>query len=417
MQSMTGSRKLFFGQLAVFISLALAATPALAEFGLNMPEGVTPFSRDVYWLHMLIFWICVAIGVVVFGAMAVSMYLHRKSRGVEPARFRHNSRLEAVWTAIPFLILVLMAIPATRTLIAMETTSGYEMTVKVTGYQWMWQYEYVDEDVSFLSRLDADSNRVRRLRSGEDPGSVDNYLLDVDKPLVLPVDTKVRLLLTSGDVIHSWWVPELGWKRDAIPGYLNEAWVQIEEEGTYRGQCAELCGKDHGFMPVVVKAVSQSEYRRWLAEQPADGNLAPAGERPGAGQADRAAGAPGMQDEREADADPGSAPASGGQWSMGAAMTRGEEVYTANCAACHQPNGQGMEPAFPSLVESAVVSGPVGDHLDVVVNGVSGSAMQPFGNLLDDEDLAAVVTYTRNAWGLETGDLVTPEDVASFRDE
>lgn len=414
MQSMTGSRKHFLGRLVVLLGLTLAATPALAEFGLNMPEGVTPFSRDVYWLHMLIFWICVAIGVVVFGAMAVSMYLHRKSRGVEPARFQHNTRLEAVWTAIPFLILVLMAIPATRTLIAMETTSGYEMTVKVTGYQWMWGYEYMDEGVSFLSRLDADSNRVRRLRSGEDPASVDNYLLNVDKPLVLPVDTKVRLLLTSGDVIHSWWVPELGWKRDAIPGYLNEAWVQIEEEGTYRGQCAELCGKDHGFMPVVVKAVGQDEFRRWLAEQPAGRGKAPAVDSAGPAAAARGADPSGAGDESE----PADGPdTDGGQWSMENAMARGEKVYTANCAACHQPNGQGMEPAFPSLVDSAVVTGPVEGHLDVVVNGVPGSAMQPFGNMLSDEDIAAAVTYTRNAWGLETGDLVTPADVAAFRAE
>lgn len=409
---MTETCKHFIGRLAVFVALALAATPALAELGLNMPEGVTPFSRDVYWLHMLIFWICVAIGVVVFGAMVVSMYLHRKSRGAEPARFKHNTRLEAVWTAIPFLILVLMAIPATRTLIAMETTSGYEMTVKVTGYQWLWEYEYVDEGISFMSRLDADSNRVRRLRSGEDPGSVDNYLLDVDKPLVLPVDTKVRLLLTSGDVIHAWWVPELGWKRDAIPGYINEAWTQIDEEGTYRGQCAELCGKDHAFMPVVVKAVSREEYHQWLAAQSGDEGIDPAGQhRDRSGAEDD-----GPQPDTEESAEPARGPAEG-SWSQEVAMERGEEVYNRNCAACHQPSGQGMEPAFPSLLDSEVVTGPLESHMDVVVNGVPGSAMQPFGNRLSEEDIAAVVTYTRNAWGLDSGDLVTPGDVASFEDQ
>lgn len=409
---MTETCKHFIGRLAVFAALALVATPALADLGLNMPEGVTPFSRDVYWLHMLIFWICVAIGVIVFGAMIVSMYLHRKSRGVEPARFKHNTRLEAVWTAIPFLILVLMAIPATRTLIAMETTSGYEMTVKVTGYQWLWEYEYVDEGISFMSRLDADSNRVRRLRSGEDPDSVDNYLLDVDRPLVLPVDTKVRLLLTSGDVIHAWWVPELGWKRDAIPGYINEAWTEIEEEGVYRGQCAELCGKDHAFMPVVVRAVGREEYRQWLSEQSggreidATGQYSERSASEDAG-AERGPGRP---------AEPAPAPADEA-WSRETAMERGEKVYNRNCAACHQPNGQGMEPAFPSLVDSDMVTGPMEDHMDVVVNGVPGTAMQPFGNRLSEEDIAAVMTYTRNAWDLDSGDLVTPGDVASFGDQ
>lgn len=406
---MTGTCKHFLGRLAVLAVLSLAATPVMAEYGLNMPEGVTPFSRDVYWLHMLIFWICVAIGVIVFGAMIVSMVLHRKSRGVQPATFHHNTRLEVVWTTIPFIILVVMAIPATSTLIDMETTSGYDMTVKVTGYQWMWEYEYVDEGVSFMSRLDDDSNRVRQLGSGEDPASVENYLLEVDNPLVLPVDTRIRFLLTAGDVIHAWWVPELGWKRDAIPGYINEAWTQIEEEGTYRGQCAELCGKDHAFMPVVIKAVSQEEFRRWMAGQPGTEGIALT-RQPAEG--DRA------EDDRvegEAAEPARSAPDPGVEWSRETAMARGEKVYNANCAACHQRNGEGMPPAFPSLVDSQVVAGPVARHLDSVVNGVPRTAMQGFGNRLSDEDLAAVVTYTRNAWGVESGDLVTPGDVASFK--
>lgn len=422
---MTGICKHLLGRLAAFTTLALAASPAMAELGLNMTEGVTPFSRDVYWLHMLIFWICVGIGVVVFGAMFVSMYMHRKSRGVEPAKFTHNARLEAVWTAIPFLILIVMAIPATRTLIAMETTSGYEMTVKVTGYQWKWEYEYVDEGVSFISSLDADSNRARRLGSGEDPASIENYLLDVDKPLVLPVDTKIRFLITAGDVIHSWWVPALGWKRDAIPGYVNEAWTVIEEEGTYRGQCAELCGRGHAFMPVVVEAVSRQEYRDWVAGQAGGDAIELAGEE-GAptgdpGEAPSGAGQPSTEEqtadaaaEKQPEADDASA-AGGGEWTMETAMSRGEQVYARNCAACHQPNGQGMPPAFPSLIDSQVVKGPVEGHLGNVVNGVPGTAMQAFGDLLDDEDIAAVVTYERNAWGHDSGDLVTPSDVESFK--
>lgn len=423
---MTGISKHFLGRLTAFAALAAVATPAMAELGLNMTDGVTSFSRDVYWLHMLIFWICVAIGVVVFGAMFYSMYSHRKSRGAEPAKFQHNARLEAVWTMVPFVILILMAIPATRVLIDMETTEGYEMTVKVTGYQWKWEYEYVDEGISFMSSLDADSNRVRQLNSGEDPSSVDNYLLNVDNPLVLPVDTKVRFLITAGDVIHSWWVPDLGWKRDAIPGFVNEAWTIIEEEGTYRGQCAELCGRGHAFMPVVVKAVSKDEYRQWLASQSggagqatpeavaqgAPGDESGDGDT-GAEAAPQAAAAPAADDDGQS----GAAPDAGAtrDWSMETAMTRGEEVYMRNCAACHQPSGAGMPPAFPSLLDSQVVSGPLDGHLNNVVNGVSGTAMQAFGNLLSDEDIAAVVTYERNAWGLDSGDLVTPADVAAFK--
>lgn len=410
---MTDTIRTLLRRAGTAAGLLLLAEPALAELGLNMTRGVTPFSEEVYRLHMLIFWICVAIGVVVFGAMFISMYQHRKSRGAEPAQFQHNTRLEAVWTVIPFLILVVMAVPATQTLVEMEDTSEYEMTVKVTGYQWMWGYEYVDEGVSFISKLDEASNRVRQLNSGEDPASVDNYLLNVDNPLVLPVDTKVRFLITAADVIHSWWVPALGWKRDAIPGYMNEAWTMIREEGTYRGQCAELCGKDHGFMPVVIKAVSKEEFRDWLAEQSGREAIqvaqeAATKESPAAAQ---------ETDAEQAGTATDAQPAPGGDWSMAIAMEQGERVYTRQCAACHQPNGQGMPPAFPPIVGSPSVEGDVTGHLDVVVNGAPGTAMQAFGDLLSDEDIAAVVTYERNAWGIESGDLVKPADVAAFKEQ
>ncbi len=260
-------------QNIVIVSIAVLAGMLLAVWGMfalgaNMPRGVTEFSQTAYDLHMLILWICVVIGVLVFGAMFVSIILHRKSRGAEAAQFTHSTKAEIVWTTIPILILILMAVPATRALILMETSEGAEMDIKITGYQWKWKYEYMDTGVSFISSLAKDSDIARQLDSGINPSTVDNYLLEVDNALVVPTDTKIRLLLTSGDVIHSWWVPELGWKRDAIPGTVNTAWTSINEPGTYRGQCAELCGKDHGFMPVVVIAKPKAEFEQWLAQQP-----------------------------------------------------------------------------------------------------------------------------------------------------
>lgn len=245
----------------------LASAPARAAWELNMPVGVTEISREVYDLHMLIFWICVAIGVAVFGVMIYSIVAHRKSRGAQAAQFHESTTVEIVWTIIPFLILVAMAIPAAGTLIKMEDTRDSDLTIKVTGYQWLWQYEYLDREISFYSRLDEKSNRARQLGSGIDPNTVDNYLLNVDNRMVVPVGKKVRILLTSNDVIHAWWVPALGGKKDAIPGYINEMWFRADETGVYRGQCAELCGRDHGFMPIVVEVVSQDRFESWVEEQ------------------------------------------------------------------------------------------------------------------------------------------------------
>ena len=245
----------------------LGAPAAMADWQLNMPKGVTDVSRDVFDLHMLIFWVCVVIGVAVFGVMIYSLINHRKSKGVEPAKFSHSAQAEFIWTIIPVVILIGMAIPAAGTLVRMEDTRDPEMTIKITGYQWRWHYEYLDEGVEFFSSLASESNAARQLRSGVDPGSVPNYLLDVDNPLVVPVGTKVRGLVTAADVLHAWWVPELAVKKDAVPGFINEIWFSINEEGTYRGQCAELCGRGHGFMPVVVVAMSKTDYAAWLAEQ------------------------------------------------------------------------------------------------------------------------------------------------------
>jgi cytochrome c oxidase subunit II len=251
--------------LALLVTTAAMANPE--PWQLNMTPGVTSSSQDVYHLHMLILGICVVIGIVVFGAMFYAMFKFRKSKGAVPAKFSHNTTAEVIWTVIPVAILLVMAWPATKTLVKMADTGDAEFTVKVTGYQWKWRYEYLGEDVKFMSSLTRAADEARQLGSGIDPNTVDNYLLDVDNPLVIPTGAKVRFVITADDVIHSWWVPALGWKQDAIPGFINEAWTQVDEPGVYRGQCAELCGKDHGFMPIVVIAKPRAEFDAWLAEQ------------------------------------------------------------------------------------------------------------------------------------------------------
>jgi cytochrome c oxidase subunit 2 len=251
---------------AVFAG-SLPAPCAFAAWELNMPVGVTELSREIHGLHMLIFWICVLIAVAVFGMMIYSIVKFRHSKGAVPANFDHSTKAEIVWTIIPIAILVGMAVPAAETLIKIEDTRDSDLTVKVTGYQWKWHYDYLDKNVAFFSTIATDSNRARQLGSGIDPKSIDNYLLDVDHPLVVPVGAKVRVLITAGDVIHAWWVPAFGMKKDAIPGIVNEMWFRADEPGIYRGQCAELCGYDHGFMPVVVDVKPQAEFDAWLSAQ------------------------------------------------------------------------------------------------------------------------------------------------------
>lgn len=265
--------------LAGAADVAMAATPepyAAKPWQLNMPEGVTQTSQNAYDAHMLTLWICVVIGILVFGAMAYAMVKFRHSKGAVPAKFTHNTTAEIIWTVVPVVLLVIMAWPATAKLIQEYDTNNAALTVKITGYQWMWGYKYEGTDVAFTSRLAAKSNEIRQ--SGKVPtlASDPHYLLEVDHPLVLPVGTKVRFVVTADDVIHSWWVPAFGWKQDAIPGIVNEAWTEIREPGIYRGQCAELCGQDHGFMPIVVKAVPKAEFDQWLADQQAKAKAADA---------------------------------------------------------------------------------------------------------------------------------------------
>jgi cytochrome c oxidase subunit II len=252
----------------VLALLALSiAGPAWSDFELNMPVGATTLSREVYELHMLVLWVCVVIGAGVYAAMIAAIVKFRKSKGAVPAKFTHNATIEVIWTIIPAAILVAMAVPAAETLIRMEDTRESELTIKVTGYQWRWHYDYIDEGVGFFSTLDRESNAARRVGSGVDPNSVQNYLLAVDNEIVVPVDTKVRLLVTAADVLHAWWVPAFAVKKDAVPGFINETWFTADTEGTYRGQCAELCGMDHAFMPIVVRVASQVDYDAWLNQQ------------------------------------------------------------------------------------------------------------------------------------------------------
>lgn len=359
----------------------LLPTWAHAEWPLNMTRGVTEVSREVHGLHMQMFWWCVAIGVVVFGVMFYSMFMHRKSRGAKSANFHENTLLEFIWTIIPFIILITMAIPATITLQKMYDTEDADIDILVTGYQWNWRYEYLDDDpdaeaVSFFSVM---STPLSQIYNEEEKS--ENYILEVDQPMVIPVGKKVRFLVTAADVIHSWWLPAFAIKRDAIPGYIHEAWARPEETGIFRGVCAELCGKDHAYMPIEVHVVEQHEYEEWMA-----GKRAAAAEIAEAAQQ---------------------------RLSFDELYSRGEAVHARACASCHQADGSGVAGAFPAIVNSPIATGPVEVHIDRVVNG--GVGMPPFGEQLTPVDLAAVVTYQRNAFGNNMGDQIQPIDVVNFQ--
>lgn len=372
--------------LLAFISLSL---PAFAEeterWTTNMTRGVTPISSTIYDLHMLVFWVCVVIGALTFVALIYTMIAHRKSTGREASQFHESMVLEMSWTIVPFIILIAIAIPSTTALIDVyNTEEGVDLEIKVTGYQWRWQYEYLGTDVSFISNLHADSNEARQLDSGIDPASIPNYLLDVDNALVLPINKKIRFLITANDVLHAWWVPALAVKRDAIPGFVNESWAMITEPGIYRGQCAELCGKDHGFMPIVVKAVEQEEFEAWMTQK----------QEQAAKQKELAS-----QTFEFADL-----------------YSQGQTVYTTYCAVCHGANGEGNDAIkAPALRGSAIAQGDITRHIEVVLKGVPNTGMTAFGNVLSEVDIAAVVTFERNAWGNNMGDAAQPIDVLQMK--
>jgi len=373
---------------------ALAPTLALADYTWNFPTPATPIARDTLRIHNEFMIVIGVLFAVVFAIMIYSMVKHRKSTGHPPAAFSGpTGAVQWIWALVPFAILlfidfVLMGIPAYHAVVDMEDTkTKADMVLKVTGMQWKWQYEYPEAGIKYVSTLATPRDQISNAApKGE------HYLLEVDNEVVLPVGKKVRVLLTSTDVIHTWWVPQFGVKRDAVPGFLRETWVKIDAPGVYRGQCAELCGKDHGFMPVVVRALPEPEYAAWVDKKKAEMAAASAG-------TDKT-------------------------WSKDELLAHGKKVYEAQCAACHQPDGKGLPPTFPSLAGSKVVNAPLftpdgkvakDSHADRVMNGKEGTAMQAFKNTLSDLDLAAVITFERNSFGNHMGDLIQPAQIKALR--
>ena len=368
-------------QIKIMSALLIFSAPMKADwFALNMTRGVTDISNEVFELHMLIFWICVAIGVVVFGVMFYSMYAHTKKKNPVAASFHENHKVEIAWTIIPFLILIAMAIPASKTLVKIYDDEAGDLNIQVTGYQWKWQYNYLEDDVSFFSNLSTDMDEINNLvPKGE------NYLQEVDEMVVIPVGKKVRFLITANDVIHSWWMPAFAIKQDAIQGFVNTAWTKVDKPGIYRGKCTELCGKNHGFMPIVVKVVEQNEYDEWVS-----------GKKEAAMK---------MAELTTKD------------WIAEELVARGESVYAVNCVACHQTNGKGIPGIFPALAGSDVVLNNKERNIEILMEGVQGAAMNSF-SYLSEVELAAVITYTRQSWGNKEngdGEIVVPKDIVDYK--
>ena len=364
------------------IGTALAGAAGLsgaanAAWDVNFQPPVTPIAQQMFDLNIYIFWVCVVIFIAVFGVMFYSIFKHRKSVGHKAAQFHENTTVEIVWTVIPFLILLAMAWPATKTILAMKDTTGSDLTIKVTGYQWKWGYDYLQEGFGFYSNL---ATPLAQIENRENKGS--NYLLEVDRPLVVPVDTKVRVIITANDVLHAWWVPAFGVKQDAIPGFVRDSWFKAEKTGIYRGQCAELCGKEHGFMPIVVEVKTKADYAAWVAEQKR-ASLATA------------------EDISKV-------------WTEAALAEMGSKIYAANCVACHQATGKGVPGAFPALDGSKIVNGPPDAQLALILNGKTGTAMASFKQL-SNTDIAAVIAYTRTAWGNKADQFVQPAEVKVAR--
>jgi len=372
-------------RLVAALSTWLVAGAALANrYNLQEPQSI--IAREIYDLHTLIMWIIVGIFVVVFGAMTYSIVMHRKSVGHKAEQFHENTTVEIIWTVIPFIILIGMAWPATKTIISMKDTSSADITIKATGYQWKWGYDYLQEGISFYSTL---STPREQIEDYEKKGTQKNehYLVEVDNPVIVPVGKKIRIITTANDVIHAWWVPALGIKQDAIPGFVRDTWFKADREGTYRGQCAELCGKDHGFMPIVVEVVSPEKYAAWVGEH--------------------------KKKVEVAKPDPDK------KWTLDELKAQGEKVYAANCVACHQANGMGLPGNFPPLSGSKVVNGPKETQIKQILAGSKGTftptSIMPPQSHLSDVEIAAVITYTRNNWANKVGDMVAPAEVKAAR--
>ncbi|NMG44931.1 cytochrome c oxidase subunit II [Aromatoleum toluvorans] len=353
----------------------------MAQSRYNLQSPVTGIAEQIYNMHTLMLLICLFIFVIVFGVMFWAVIHHRKSKGAVAANFHENTAVEIAWTVIPILILLGMAWPATKTVLEMKDTRDPDITIKATGYQWKWGYDYLQgegQGIRFVSNLATSHEQIDgKAAKGE------HYLVEVDNPVVVPVGKKIRVLTTASDVIHAWWLPAFGVKQDAIPGFIRDAWFRADKEGVYRGNCAELCGKDHGFMPIEVHVVSQEAYSKWVADRQA---------------AMAAAVSAGARD-----------------WSLAELVEQGAKVFAANCVACHQADGKGLPPAFPPLDGSKVVLGEAAGQIAVVLNGRPGTPMAAFGELLSDADIAAVITYTRNSWSNKTGEAIQPSQIAAAR--
>lgn len=374
---------------------SFASAAAFADYHVDILPPATPIAQQIYDLHFGILWVCVGIFIVVFGAMFWSVFAHRRSRGAQAAQFHENTTIEVIWTVVPFIILIGMAYPATKTVLDMKDASNPDMSVKITAYQWKWEYDYLQDGVRFYANLSTPREQIEE-HAKPGPKKNANYLLEVDNPMVVPVGKKVRLLITSNDVIHGWYVPQLGVNQYGIPGFVKDAWFKVDKPGRYLGQCSQICGKEHGYMPIVVDAVSQEDYAKWVADRKAK---MPAPEPVAVAAAAPAAAAPAEDPNRK--------------WTAEELKAQGEKVYAANCVACHGPEGKGTPPAFPPLAGSKVANGPKAAHIDIELKGKPGTAMASFAHL-SDSDLAAVITHTRSAWG-NKGDAVMPADVKAAR--
>ncbi|MDG1080844.1 MAG: cytochrome c oxidase subunit II [Porticoccaceae bacterium] len=374
------AQALFLSLLSLVVLLPIAGS-AFADSSasqLNMPQGVTEVSQAAYDIHMIMIWVCTVIGVGVFGFMFYVMYAHRKSRGAVAENFHEHLGVELLWTIVPTIILIVMAFPATTALLKVYDTDNPDIEIKITGYQWKWQYEYLGEGVKFMSELRTSDDEVY----GREPKG-EHYLREVTEALVLPVGKKIRFLVTGNDVIHSWWVPDFGVKRDAVPGLFTAGWAKTDKPGTYVGECTELCGQGHAFMPVVVEVKEEAEYNEWLANKKAEAVEY--------------------------------ASTIGKEWAPEELMAKGEEVYLQSCAGCHQADGGGIPGVFPAIKGSPIALGPQIGHIAVLIDGVPGSAMQSFADQLSEVNIAAVIHYQRNAWGNDVGDVTQPMDVLNYK--
>jgi cytochrome c oxidase subunit 2 len=391
---------------AIGILAAMSATAAFADYHVDIIPPASPTAQDAYALHWGVMYVCIAIFFIVFGAMFWSVFKHRRSQGAVAAQFHENTTIEIIWTLVPLIVLVAMAWPATRTMLEMKDASNADVAIKVTGYQWRWDYDYQQEGLHFVSNLATPRDQIEE-RDGPGKPKGEHYLLEVDRPMVVPVGKKVRLLITSNDVIHGWYVPQLAVNQYGIPGFIKDAWFTPKEVGLYRGQCSQICGKEHAYMPIVVDVRSEADYKKWVQEEKAKQPPAAPAAVPQAAPAQAAEAAP---QQAAAAAKGGAAPA---KMDVAELKSTGEKVYAANCAACHQPTGKGMPPAFPALAGSKVATGPKPAHIATVLNGRPGTAMASFARLSDAE-LASVITYERTAWG-NSGGEVQPAEVAASR--